>query len=143
MKTLVNRQVLFTAVVAGFVLGLFLKVVEHLTNKRVYTLLLNVDYFPVLKNYHFPEGIEFAFHLIISLLITSCLFILRNRLNWTNTALLVNSIISQLIIGCVLFPTTILSDRTPAITDALALTWWVIGHILYGLIVGILLRKTK
>ena len=143
MKTLVNRQVLLTAVVAGFVLGLFLKVVEHLTNKRVYTLLLNVDYFPILKNYHFPEGVEFSFHLMISLLITGCLFALRNRFNWSNTTLILYSTISQLIIGCVLYPTTMLSDRTPAVTDAIAFAWWLIGHILYGLIVGILLRKSK
>ena len=143
MKTIVNRQVWVAALVSGVVLGLFLKIVEYVTDTRVYTLLLNVDYIPVLKDYHFPEGIEFSFHLIISLLITSCLFILRNRLNWTNTALLVYSTISQLVIGCVLFPTTILSDRTPAITDALAFAWWLIGHILYGLIVGILLRKSK
>ena len=134
---------MFTGVVAGLVLGLFLKIVEHLTNKRVYTLLLNVDYFPVLKNYHFPEVIEFAFHLIISLLIAGCLFALRNRLNWTNTALIVYSTISQLIIGCVLYPTTMLSDRTPVVTDAIAFSWWLIGHILYGLLVGILLRKSK
>lgn len=143
MKTLANRQVLFTAIVAGLVLGLFLKVVEHLTNERVYTLLLNVDYFPILKDYHFPEVIEFAFHLIISLLIAGCLFALRNRLNWSNKALIVYSTISQLIIGCLLFPTTILSDRTPEITDVFAFNWWLIGHILYGLVVGILLRKSK
>ena len=143
MRTLANRQVLFSAIVAGLVLGLFLKVVEHLTNKRVYTLLLNVDYFPILKDYHFPEVIEFAFHLIISLLIAGCLFALRNRLNWSNTALIVYSTISQLIIGCLLFPTTMLSDRTPEITDVFAFAWWLIGHILYGLVVGILLRKLK
>ena len=143
MKILVNRQVLFTAVVAGFVLGLFLKAVENLTNKRVYTLLLNVDYFPVLKSYQFPEAIEFSFHLIISLLVVGCLFALRNRFNWSNSALLIYSTISQLIIGCVLYPTTTFSDRTPLITDVLAFTWWLVGHIIYGLIVGILLRKSK
>lgn len=142
MKTLINRQVLFTAVVAGGSLGIFLKVVEHLTNRRVYTLLLNVDYFPILHNYYFPEIIEFSFHLVISLVITSCLFAIRNKFNWSNTALIRSSIVSQLLIGCVLFPTTILSDRTPAITDVHALAWWLSGHLLFGLLVGILLRRS-
>ena len=142
MKTLINRQVLFTAVVAGGLLGIFLKVVEHLTNRRVYTLLLNVDYFPILHNYHFPEIIEFSFHLVISLVITSCLFAIRNKFNWSNTALIRSSMVSQLLIGCVLFPTTILSDRTPAIIDVHALAWWLSGHLLFGLLVGILLRRS-
>lgn len=142
MKTWINRQVLFTAVVAGVSLGIFLKMVEHLTNRRVYTLLLNVDYFPILQNYQFPEVIEFSFHLVISLFITSCLFAIRNKLNWSNTALFLNSMVSQLIIAFVLFPTTILSDRTPAITDVHALAWWLSGHLLFGLLVGIFLRRS-
>lgn len=141
MKTLFNRQVMIASLVAGCLFGIFFKVVENLTGSRVYTLLLNVDYIPILKNYRFPEVIEFSFHLVISWFITAILYTLRNKYKWNNGTLIRNSIVLQMIIGCMLFPTTTFSTRTPNFTDFYAFSWWLAGHILYGILVGVLLKK--
>lgn len=143
MKTLFNRQVIITSIIAGCLFGAFLKVVEKLTDSRVYTLLLNVDYIPIIKNFRFPEVIEFTFHLIISWLVTAIVCAIRNKYKWNNVKLMRNSVLIQLLIGCMLFPTTNFSKRTPMITDFAALSWWLVGHIVYGLMVGILLKKRK
>ncbi|PWW29578.1 hypothetical protein DFO73_104218 [Cytobacillus oceanisediminis] len=60
--------------VSGIFLGLFLKVIEVMSGVKVYTLLLNVDYIPILKNYSFPEFVEFLLHLIISVIVAAALF---------------------------------------------------------------------
>ena len=57
----------FAGFISGLFLGLFLKVIQHQFGIKVYTLLLNVDYIPVLKEIKFPEIIEFSFHLLISI----------------------------------------------------------------------------
>lgn len=141
MKILINRQVIIASFVAGCIFGAFFKVVENLTGIRVYTLLLNVDYIPIIKNYRFPEVIEFIFHLIISWLITAVLCAIRNKYKWNNSMLMRNSVFIQIFIGCMLFPTTIFSKRTPIITDYFALSWWLIGHVVYGALIGILLKR--
>ncbi|MGE7842742.1 hypothetical protein ACQKNX_18370 [Lysinibacillus sp. NPDC093712] len=141
MKILINRQVIIASFVAGCIFGAFFKVVENLTGSRVYTLLLNVDYIPILKNFRFPEVIEFVFHLIISWLITAVLCAIRNKYKWNNSVLIRNSVFIQVFIGCMLFSTTIFSKRTPIITDYFALSWWLIGHIVYGALIGILLKR--
>ncbi|MFJ5791863.1 hypothetical protein ACIP9G_17510 [Lysinibacillus sp. NPDC093197] len=141
MKILINRQVIIASFVAGCIFGAFFKVVENLTGSRVYTLLLNVDYIPIIKNFRFPEVIEFIFHLIISWLITAVLCAIRNKYKWNNSMLMRNSVFIQIFIGCMLFPTTIFSKRTPIITDYFALSWWLIGHIVYGALIGILLKR--
>ncbi|MEK5330704.1 hypothetical protein [Lysinibacillus sp. FSL W8-0992] len=141
MKILINRQVIIASFVAGCIFGAFFKVVENLTGSRVYTLLLNVDYIPIIKNFRFPEVIEFIFHLIISWLITAVLCAIRNKYKWNNSKLMRNSVLIQIFIGCMLFPTTIFSKRTPIITDYFALSWWLIGHVVYGALIGILLKR--
>lgn len=141
MKTFINRQVLIASFVAGCLFGAFFKAVENLTGSRVYTLLVNVDYIPILKNYRFPEGIEFSFHLVISWFITAIVFAIRHKYKWNNVTLIKNSVLIQIFIGCMLFPTTIFSNRTPTFTDYDALFWWLVGHVLYGIMVGTLLRK--
>ncbi|MFJ5767020.1 hypothetical protein ACIP9C_16840 [Lysinibacillus sp. NPDC093210] len=141
MKILINRQVIIASFVAGCIFGAFFKVVENLTGSRVYTLLLNVDYIPIIKNFRFPEVIEFAFHLIISWLITAVLCAIRNKYKWNNSMLMRNSVFIQIFIGCMLFPTTNFSKRTPIITDYSAFSWWLIGHVVYGALIGILLKR--
>ena len=37
-----------------------------MTGYKVYTLLLNIDYIPILNEFKFPEVVEVIFHLIVS-----------------------------------------------------------------------------
>jgi hypothetical protein len=145
---MLNGQIVKKAIlhgcVSGVILAFFLKVVEQTTHHKVYTLLLNVDYIPVINRYVFPETVEVMLHLVISILLCACLlaFIEHKKIT-ANKDVLFLCIISCLIIGLVLFPTTILSIRTPPLTSILAWTYWLIGHGIYGGILGYLLRNKQ
>ena len=72
----------WAGITSGIFLGLFLRMIEHVTSLKVYTPLLNVDYVPVLKELKLPELIEFAPHLVISVLLSILLTIFLKSKNW-------------------------------------------------------------
>ena len=74
----------FAGLISGLFLGLFLKVIQHQFGIEVYTLLLNVDYIPVLKEMKFPEIIEISFHLLISIVLGIFLLFVVKKYQWTN-----------------------------------------------------------
>ncbi|MBY6052299.1 hypothetical protein [Cytobacillus firmus] len=131
----------FTGLLSGTFLGLFLKIIEISTGIKVYTLLLNVDYFPILKNYHFPELVEFGFHLIISVLVAISLLLIIKKYCWNRIHIIVRTLFITFSIGFLLYPTTGLSDRTPELTSLPALFFWLLGHLLYGLLLSLLFIK--
>ncbi|WP_052019942.1 hypothetical protein [Paenibacillus pini] len=117
---------------SGILLGSYLKAVQFLTEQRVYDLLLNVDFVPFLPT-DMPEWIEFSFHLIVSLII-GILYVAWTRTNhhpWRNGLWL--GMLSSLLF----FPLSLLSERVPSVTDGIALLWWLSGHLLYGIMLGI------
>ncbi len=129
-------------VISGIILAFFLKMVEEATTYQVYTLLLNVDYIPVLNRYDLPEIVEALLHLVISILLVACLqaVVIRKKITSTRQIILW-SMVSCLFIGLALFPTTVLSNRTPSLTSIPAWSYWLLGHLIYGMIVGYLLRN--
>lgn len=132
MKRMISLSVV--GLIAGTVFGLFLKVIEQLTGKKVYVLLLNVDYFPVLKYLELNEGIEFSFHLVVSVAVTIVLYEILKRFNHHQQMgyyVLFNSLIAV-----ILYPTTSFSNRTPALFDGEALIYWLVGHALFGILIG-------
>ncbi|WP_264740794.1 hypothetical protein [Cytobacillus firmus] len=131
----------FTGLVSGIFLALFLKMIELSFGVKVYTLLLNVDYFPILKNYHFPELIEFVFHLIISAVIAVSLLLIIKKNRWNRFQIIVRTLLITFSIGVLLYPTTALSDRTPELTSISAIVSWLLGHLLYGLLLSALFIK--
>ncbi|MGG3561727.1 hypothetical protein ABES03_08995 [Neobacillus rhizosphaerae] len=135
------KKGVFAGLISGVFLGFFLKVVENTTSLKVYTLLLNVDYVPIIQHLDLSEIIEFSIHLFISVVLSVCLlFLLNKKYIPTNKRIL---FIFQycLVIGIFLYPTTLLSDRTPSISNLPALGFWLLGHSLYGGILGFLLKK--
>jgi hypothetical protein len=128
-------QAIFAGTVAGILLGLFFKAIQFTTGLKVYTLLLNVDYIPILNRFTFPESIEFGFHLIVSIILGILImkFLKPNQHNWI--------MMIGIVIGILLFPTTALSSRTPAISDYPALIYWLVGHTFYGIILMLLLKR--
>jgi hypothetical protein len=141
-KFRLNRPV-WAGIVAGIFLGLFLEIVEHFTSLKVYTLLLNVDYVPVLKELKLSELIEFALHLVISVLLSIALTIFLKQKNWTRLRSLFWVSLVCLAVGLLLYPTTVLSDRTPELSDLAALLFWLAGHLLYGVALGWLLTGSR
>ncbi|MWV44388.1 hypothetical protein GRF59_12180 [Paenibacillus sp. HJL G12] len=111
-------------------LGLFLLLVERSTGYLVYRLLLNVDFVSFLPSV-MPEWIEFALHLIVSLVIGLLYagWIMISRRPRPFRSAIVLGILSALLF----FPLAFLSDRVPSPGDMPAFAWWLAGHLLYGL----------
>lgn len=145
MKTKYIVQGTWIGIVTGILLAIVLKMVQAITGDKVYTLLLNVDYIPIVKEYQFPEVIEVFFHLVVSVVLCIILVILydKSRGFIRNHAILFILLVN-VAIGFLLYPTTSFSDRTPSVTNIISLLWWVAGHALYGFVVGVLInRKPK
>ncbi|MBT2641584.1 hypothetical protein J7I80_05055 [Bacillus sp. ISL-41] len=128
---------------SGIVLGLFLKITQSITSLKVYTLLLNVDYIPFLKDIKLSEVVEFGLHMVISIMLAFVMnfYISRKELGKETIHRLVIRV--SLIVGLLLFPTTLLSDRTPTITNAYAFAVWMAGHWIYGLVLGLFLSSKE
>lgn len=136
-------SLIMAGVTAAFALGGFLKIVELITDEKVYTLLLNVDYFPVIQDWQMGEGTEFSLHIFVSIVLVIGLYWVSKqlRLYWK----IYPYIIVNIILGGLLYLTTAFSERTPYILDVTAFIYWEVGHLIYGAIVGcfILFIKTK
>jgi VanZ family protein len=126
---------------SGLVLGLFLKAMEQLTSLKVYTLLLNVDYIPLLNQVNLSEFVEFVLHLIISLILAIAVAIYLQLKDWPRRRRLYFVMIIGLLVGILLYPTTTLSERTPEISNILALLVWLAGHVIYGWVLGMMLSS--
>jgi hypothetical protein len=129
--------------ISGIFLGLFLKMIEIFSGIKVYTLLLNVDYIPVLKEVAMPEIVEFILHLIISIILGIVLLYVTRKYQWDHHQIILRVIIITFFIGVLLYPTTALSSRTPAITSLPAIVVWLFGHILYGAVLSRFYIKMK
>ena len=140
-KTGLKNAILF-GFLSGLVLAALLKVVELITHLKVYTLLLNVDYIPYINTFTFPELIEVGFHLIVSIALAVCLYLLFVHLKITSRKqIIVTATTVCFIIGIALFPTTTFSDKTPDFRSIPSFSYWIAGHISYGYILGYLLAK--
>ncbi len=116
--------------ISGVVLGIFLKLVEIVTQIKVYTLLLNVDFIPIIRRQAWPESIEFFFHLLIACFI-GLIFgaLLLKRTNRYKLAILLTLPAIPLYV-----PLTMLSIKeTPSIHDLNAILWWTAAHLLFAI----------
>ena len=115
---------------------------ERLTNLKVYTLLMNIDYVPILNRYKFSAWVGFSFHLIICVILTFFLAFLALRLQWRSKEILLYTIIVNIVISVLYYPTTTLSDRTPPFLSWPSFMLWVFVHIVYGAMLGYLLVRS-
>lgn len=124
---------LLLGLISGFILGFFLKWVQYATGSLVYTLLLNIDFVPFLPE-RLPEPLEFALHLVVAIIIAWIYSIwIRISPHPWKYGLYIGIASSFLFI-----PLTLMSDRVPDITDIVAYGYWLAGHLLYGLSLGLL-----
>ncbi|WP_432355624.1 hypothetical protein [Sporosarcina sp. A2] len=129
--------------ISGLILTCLFKWLESVTGEKIYTFLLNVDYIPVIGDISFPEWIEVVFHLIVSIVVTIGFYLMfQLRTTWKRQSLLICTGVS-IVIGIALFPTTALSDHTPEITDGLSLLYWLLGHAVFGAVLGLFYRLGK
>lgn len=132
--------ILISGAVSGLALGFFLKAVEYSFGDLVYTLLLNVDFIPVINQVIWPEWMEFLFHLIVSFFIAAGYFLLLKR--WDRPVLLAFLVTIPAVF--LYFPLSVLARKTvPAVDDISAIAWWTAGHLLYAVLLGLFGKKMK
>ena len=123
---------IITGIVSGVFLGVFLKVVQTLTDEKVYTLLLNIDFVPGLPP-RLPEWIEFSLHLAVSVIIgIFYIWWIRRSGRPVSRGVLIGAASSLLYL-----PLSPLSPRVPDLNDAGAIFYWVVGHLLFGTLLGL------
>lgn len=136
---------LYIGVISGVILGLILKVVEKQTNLLVYTLLLNVDFIPIIGSVKWTETIEFLFHIVISIMISITFVFLVDKLQISHSfkKLLGLSLLISLPTFPLFFILSMLAIKdVPTITDWYAFTYWTISHLIYVILLPVLYSKT-
>ncbi|MCA0987923.1 hypothetical protein [Guptibacillus algicola] len=128
------KEGLIAGTISGIILGFLLKGIEASTGILVYTLLLNIDFIPIIGNIEWPETIEFIFHLIISLAIGVVYSIGSYRyFHKRKVAQVVFSYLLTLPTVFLYFPLTYLAEKpTPPLTDIVAIGYWTLGHAVYA-----------
>lgn len=128
-------------IISGILLGAFLWAVEEQSGRRVYTLLMNVDYIPGVNAFTYPASVEFLFHLIVSVILATILLWLIRRMRMLGNRIIVWLVTVNTLIGALIWPVTSFSGRTPPPADWVSLAWWLAGHALYGAVLGWLFRE--
>ena len=103
-------------------------------------MLLNVDFVPFLPQ-PLPEAFEFALHLLFSIGLALAYAVVVSRVPAARRRAFALGIAAGLAAAPLYFPLAALSDRVPAIGDALAILWWTAGHLLYGILLGLFGRS--
>ncbi|WP_226665910.1 hypothetical protein [Metabacillus litoralis] len=127
------RNGIFIGLISGVILGLFLKFAQMITGKKVYTLLLNIDF---LYNKPLSEMIEFILHLLISFIIGIIFVAICEIKKITNLkARFILSLLLTFPTFFLYFPLTILAIKeTPNINDIYAIFLWIFAHLIYAII---------
>lgn len=130
-----------TAFIAGIVLAGFLNIIQSLTGNHAYILLFNMDYIPVLKQWNDVPGIGLIFHFATCIASVVVLFYLLkpNRMHEK----FLPYFLTYTIGGAILYSLTALTEIPPKLTDVSAWTFWTLGHGIYGVIVGLLMKYWK
>ncbi len=132
---------------SGIILGLCLKWIEWLTGKQVYTLLLNVDFIPIIGPIQWPEWVEFVFHLLIAAAIGIVFVYIVGKLNnMSIRKIVLCSFLLTLPTIPLYFPLTLLALKpTPAVDDAVAIFYWTAGHLIFAaaLVLGYIILKRR
>src|SRR5699024_5373963 len=110
--------------------------VQQFTNKKIYLKLMKVDYIPSAKEWNVGPETGFILHMIVSDTHVSVLYYVLKKLKLHQKIAIY--ILVNTLGGALLFSLTSLSERTPAITDAAAFIYWVLGHAIYGSSVGVM-----
>ncbi|BAC15018.1 hypothetical protein [Oceanobacillus iheyensis HTE831] len=128
-------MLLFIGIISGSIIGLFFYLCQLITNIPVYTLLMNIDYFPIIGEWQHPPILEFSYHIVVSVVLVYMLFFFLRL--WNLECKLWAYVSISGVIGLLIYPTTALSDRTPELYDGYAIILWIIGHLIYGFSIGV------
>lgn len=129
------RWGLWIGTISGVILGLYMWFVEMATGKKIYTLLMNVDFIPLIGSIDWPVYMEWLFHMMISWTIGILyVYLLKQRVTNTRRNQWFLSVILSAMAAMTYMPLTRLAIKeTPPLTDGVAILYWLIGHILYAI----------
>lgn len=126
-------RVLCIGGISGIALSAWMYLWQHITAIKVYTLLLNVDFIPFIRQIDWNEYMLNFFHIIISWAIVLVYFVLKKKLGISRWLLAIGL---GLCTAFVYFPLSLLANQpVPAVNDLSAIIIWFSGHLLYGLLV--------
>ncbi|MDY0404213.1 hypothetical protein P5G51_001240 [Virgibacillus sp. 179-BFC.A HS] len=131
-------KLILIGIAGGIVLAVFLKIIQQITANQAYCLLFETDYVPILQNWSDLIGMGMAFHFITCIASVVVLFYLLKGLHLERRCL--PYVLVYTIGGAILFSLTALSENTPAITDVAAWGFWTLGHALFAITVGLLVK---
>lgn len=131
-------KLLSIGIIAGFVLAAFLGVIQLLTGNQAFVLLFNMDYIPIVKSWNLGWGIGIVFHFVTCIASVIVLFYILKTVQLERY--IIAYLITYTVGGGILFTLTALSGKPPAITDFAAWIYWTLGHAVFSLVVGILVK---
>lgn len=127
---------------SGLILGLLLKWIQAVTGEQVYTLLLNVDFIPVIGDVQWSEITEFIFHMMIALIIGVVFVYIAKRRNYSFGQLVIISLLMSAPFPFLYFVLSWLAvdANVPAVTNWGAFLYWIFAHLTYALLLPILYK---
>ncbi|TWT28066.1 hypothetical protein [Planomicrobium sp. CPCC 101110] len=127
---------------SGLMLGFLLKWIQSITGVEVYSLLLNVDFMPIIGSVDWSEPVEFSFHVAVSLIIGIIYVYLAKRQPYPFGQLALLSLILCAPTYVLYFPLAVLAKNPeiPGALDAEAILYWIFAHLAYALALPILYK---
>ncbi|MFE7064421.1 hypothetical protein ACFVAD_20010 [Sutcliffiella sp. NPDC057660] len=127
-----------TGFISGSIMGLAMKGLEAVFSKKIYILLLNVDFIPFIGNRNLPELVEFLFHVLIAVFIGIIFAWLMEKKANSKTSPYICSLLLTLPTVFLYFPLTIVAIKdTPPVDDPISFSLWTVSHILFAILVPI------
>lgn len=121
--------------IAGTLLACFFYWIERGLEIKLYTFLLNIDFLPLPDTIIYSVPVQFVMHLFISVILIAIIDILYER--FSHPFLL--SVIINAIMSFTFFPLYQMAISKPFFPPFFfPFTLWIIGHILYALLIGYL-----
>ncbi|MGI2327333.1 hypothetical protein [Planococcus sp. YIM B11945] len=127
---------------SGLLLGLLLRWIQSVTGVKIYTLLLNVDFLPVIGAIDWSEPMAFSFHLFVSLILGIIFVYLAKRRAYPFGFLVMVSLLMCVPLYLLYFPLALLAvtDQVPSATNLEAILYWIFAHLTYALALPILYK---
>ena len=135
---------LYIGIVSGLLMGLFLKLIESITGFLVYTLLLNVDFLPLLGRFNWIEPIEFLFHLLVSIFIAFIFIYFVETMHIGSNfpkSLFLSFIICLPTFSSYFVLSGLAIKDVPKWNDWLAFAYWCMAHLFYMWMLPVLYKK--
>src|SRR5699024_12218877 len=121
-----------------FVLVLFIIILSFIIYLIFFTIVLHFNFLLIVGNINFSEWIEFSFYIIISVILTYIFYYFVVKNNWRCQNILFYVSLGNMLIGLLIYPITLLSDRTPPLFSIFALNFWLVAHLIYGISMSLL-----